>query len=32
VVGEDAKKLLASKNSMTDGEFKKFMTKNFIKD
>lgn len=32
VIGEDAKKLLASKNSMTDGEFKKFVTKGFIKD
>jgi NAD(P)-dependent dehydrogenase (short-subunit alcohol dehydrogenase family) len=32
VIGEDAKKLLESRNSMTDGEFKKFMTKGFIKD
>jgi short-subunit dehydrogenase len=32
VVGEDAKRLLESKNSMTDNEFKKLMVKNFSKD
>jgi NAD(P)-dependent dehydrogenase (short-subunit alcohol dehydrogenase family) len=32
VVGEDAKRLLESKNSMTDNEFKKLMLKSFSKD
>lgn len=32
VVGEDARKLLESKNNMTDNEFKKLMMKNFFKD
>jgi short-subunit dehydrogenase len=32
VVGEDAKRLLESKNSMTDSEFKKLMMKSFFKD
>jgi hypothetical protein len=31
-VGEDAKRLLESKNSMTDSEFKKLMMKSFFKD
>ena len=32
VVGEDAKRLLESKNNMTDSEFKKLMLKSFFKD
>lgn len=32
VVGQDARRLLESKNSMTDSEFKKLMMKNFFKD